>query len=357
MKIYVYAICKDEEKFVDRFMDSVKEADGFYILDTGSRDHTVELFKRRGAYIKEKKIVPWRFDVARNFSLKLVPKDADVCVCLDLDDIIMPDWRRKVEEAWKPGTTRLSYPYVWYVNEDGTDGGVFYTQKIHKRFGYTWKYPIHEALTPTNHCENIVTCSDLLVYHHPDPEKSRGQYLPLLELAYGENPEDDRMAHYLGREYMYHGAYEKAIELLKRHVYMRSSKWEEERSASMRFIAFSYGMLGNRIEQERWLYRAVGEAPLLREPKVALMMFYYQAEKWIETLSFAKMALEIAEPSRIYINEPESWGVLPYDLASIAAFHLGLYTLAKEYVEKAIALKPEDERIRDNQQLILDKIR
>jgi len=34
-KVYVYAICKNEEKFIDRWMDSVSEADKVYVLDTG----------------------------------------------------------------------------------------------------------------------------------------------------------------------------------------------------------------------------------------------------------------------------------------------------------------------------------
>ena len=37
MKIYVYAICKDEKAFADRWMDSMSEADGVYVLDTGSQ--------------------------------------------------------------------------------------------------------------------------------------------------------------------------------------------------------------------------------------------------------------------------------------------------------------------------------
>ena len=32
-KVCVYAICKNEEKFVDRFMDSVSAADKVFVLD------------------------------------------------------------------------------------------------------------------------------------------------------------------------------------------------------------------------------------------------------------------------------------------------------------------------------------
>ena len=40
-KVCVYAICKNEEKFVDRWYNSMKEADQIFVLDTGSTDNTV----------------------------------------------------------------------------------------------------------------------------------------------------------------------------------------------------------------------------------------------------------------------------------------------------------------------------
>ena len=77
MKIYVYAICKNESKFVNRFMDSVADADGVYVLDTGSTDGSAEMLRERGAVVKTEIISPFRFDSARNKSLALVPDDAD----------------------------------------------------------------------------------------------------------------------------------------------------------------------------------------------------------------------------------------------------------------------------------------
>ena len=47
MKIVVYAICKNEESFVDRWMDSMAEADQVVVLDTGSTDGTVDALRRR----------------------------------------------------------------------------------------------------------------------------------------------------------------------------------------------------------------------------------------------------------------------------------------------------------------------
>ena len=77
-KVCVYAICKNEEKFVKRWYESMKEADAIYVLDTGSTDNTVKLLRGLGVNVEINKIEPWRFDVARNKSLELVPEDYDI---------------------------------------------------------------------------------------------------------------------------------------------------------------------------------------------------------------------------------------------------------------------------------------
>ena len=54
-KVCVYAICKNEEKFVDRWYESMKEADEIYVLDTGSDDETVSKLKSHGVNVKQEK--------------------------------------------------------------------------------------------------------------------------------------------------------------------------------------------------------------------------------------------------------------------------------------------------------------
>ena len=73
MKVCVYAICKNESQFARRWVSSMSEADHIYVLDTGSDDGTPELLSSLGAEVEIAVISPWRFDVARNRSLTLVP--------------------------------------------------------------------------------------------------------------------------------------------------------------------------------------------------------------------------------------------------------------------------------------------
>ena len=70
MKICVYAICKNEEKNIPLWQESMSEADDIYVLDTGSTDNSVKLLKSLGVHVKKEIINPFRFDVARNKSLE-----------------------------------------------------------------------------------------------------------------------------------------------------------------------------------------------------------------------------------------------------------------------------------------------
>ena len=69
MKVCVYAIAKNEEKFAARWAQSMKEADEIFVLDTGSTDETVKILEENGVQVSVQKIEPWRFDKARNASL------------------------------------------------------------------------------------------------------------------------------------------------------------------------------------------------------------------------------------------------------------------------------------------------
>ena len=131
MKITVYAISKNEAKFASRWAESMREADEIVVLDTGSTDDTVRILTDAGVRVESAVIDPWRFDVARNASLKLVSSDTDVCVCTDLDEVFEPGWRSALEKAWAPGTVQGRYRYIWSHSPDGKPGVEFYAEKIH----------------------------------------------------------------------------------------------------------------------------------------------------------------------------------------------------------------------------------
>lgn len=356
-KVAVYAICKNEAKFVDKWLDSMEEADEIYVTDTGSEDNTVELLKKRGVHVQTVILDKWRFDTARNISLDFVPEDVDICVCTDLDEVLDKGWRKLLEDAWTEDTTRLKYMYTWSFNTDGSPGTSFWYEKIHHRKGFKWIHPVHEILKYYGDKPDKYAIEGRIhLKHYPDPEKSRGQYLGLLELSVKENPDDDRNVHYLGREYMFYGKWKEAIEVLKRHIKMPNALWKDEKAASMRYIARSYKALGNMQKAEIWLYRAIAEAPHLREGYIELAQLVYSMKKWHLAYAMVCEALEIKEKPDTYINEGFCWDYTPYDLAAIAAYNMGMYEESLRLAEKAYSLSASDKRLRDNVDIIAKKV-
>lgn len=342
---------KNEEKFVSRWVNSMKEADEIFVLDTGSIDHTVEELKKLGVNVTVKKIDPWRFDVARNESLKLVPEDTDICVCTDLDEVFEEGWRKKLEAVWTPDTTRARYNYNWSLDENGNPAVNFYIEKMHKRKGYRWTHPVHEVLTFEGE-ESTITIPNITLNHYPDSSKSRGSYLPLLELSVKEAPEDDRNMHYLGREYMYYGNWNEAIDTLIKHLNLKSATWKDERAASMRFIARSYIALERFEEARMWLDKAIEEAPYLRDAYIERALLENRFENWKLVEEYCQKVLEIKTHQKSYINEPFSWNQTVYDLLALSYYYQGEYQKSLGYINQALELSPNDERLLNNKKLI-----
>ena len=341
MKIAVYTIAKNEEQFVERWANSCQDADYRFILDTGSTDKTVELAKSAGVEVAVASINPWRFDDARNISLGLLPADIDMCIALDMDEVLQPGWREELEKV-NLETTRPRYKYVWSWKDDGSEGLTYGGDKIHKRHGYRWKHPVHETLV-TDRTEEVQEWTNLQIHHHPDSSKSRGQYFPLLELAVSEDLTDDRHSYYLAREYFYNGLTEKAAKEFKRHLSLPKAKWGPERASSWRYLA--------KCEPEftiDYLNNAINEAPGRREPLVEYAMYYYGNKDWQNCYWAAIDALNIKEKPLDYLCEEFAWGDLPYDLAAISAWHLGFKDKAVEYGTLAVFANQDSERLKAN---------
>ena len=356
-KVYVYAICKNEEKFVDRWFNSMKEADEIYVLDTGSTDNSIKLLKEKGVHVKQKKINPWRFDVARNISLDMVPNDADICVCTDLDEVFLKGWREKLESVWRKDANRCRYTYNWSLDENDNPKVSFIYEKIHSRNNYKWIHPVHEVLEYEKENENVVINEDIILNHYPDSTKSRSSYLPLLELSVKENPENDRNMHYLGREYMYYGKWNEAIDTLIKHLNLKSATWKDERCASMRFIARCYENLNRYDEAKMWLEKAINEAPYLRDPYVEMALLEYSLGNYDEVISNCQKALTINGHEKTYINEVFSYDHTINDLLSVSYYYKDDLSLALENVNKAISLSPNNERLKENKKIIEYKIK
>lgn len=348
LKIAVYAIAKNEEKHVARFCKAAKDADLIMIADTGSTDDTVKLAQEAGAVVHNILVSPWRFDVARNTALSLVPPDVDVCVSMDLDEILQPGWRKVIEKAWKDNTTRIAYRF-----DHGNDNPLI-QNKIHSRSGYVWKWICHEWPMPDRIEEVVEEVDFLMAVHKPDVTKSRQHYLGLLYACAVEEPHSARHAKLYAAELHGGGFYEKAISEFNRLLTLDECKDPSEISYAYRMMSRAAHLMGDRKAALDYARKCVSSDPNMRESWCALSWECAQQELWFESLSAASAALNIHERGNIYLTEDNVWHGLPHAMAAFALEKVGMQALAREHAEKALALGSVDEASKEKLRLIIN---
>jgi glycosyltransferase involved in cell wall biosynthesis len=351
MKVAVYTIALNEAAHAERWANSATDADYRIVADTGSTDGTVEKLRAAGVTVHQIAIKPWRFDDARNAALALIPADVDVCCSMDMDRFLEPGWRAKLEEAWTPDTTALFNRVVYRASVD--DPNVLRgwpAKNFHARWGYRFKRPVHEALV--HHGPEVArSCDEIVMCEVQDLSKgTRRQYLPLMELAYQEDPSDGQICFWLGREYAWADRRDEGVAVLERYLALPSSTWNDERAEAMRFLA--------RLQPDRrldWLDRARTEAPHRREVWLELAEELHARGDWPNLFWACVNGLERTRRTNSYLDENHCWGFRLYDLAGLAAWRLDATEKAVEWGTKALELDPGNGRLKANLDVYLGR--
>ena len=340
MKIAVYAISKNEILHAERWAKATEGADYRIVADTGSTDGTQEKLKELGVTVHQIYVNPFRFDMARNAALALVPDDADVCLILDLDEVPEPDFFKKVRKKWKPGAD-----LGWISMK--TDANKWERDRLHSRWNWTWKYPCHEVNVFYGKHQTIdCDIRNAVIEHLPDNTKSRGQYIELLELAVKEFPQDPRMWTYMCREYFFYSKWKDVIKAAERKL--ENEGWDVESAAVCRWAGEAAHQLGKEEDARVWYDKGATILPVQGEPQFGVAMDAYRKQEWQRCLDAALNALE-APRSNHYCYESAVWDWKAYDLAGIAAYNLKHIDEAITFTREAIkANGPENDRIQRN---------
>jgi len=348
LKIAVYAICNGEKHFVERFMKSCEGADAIIIGDTGCppTDDAALEFRRLGATVYPIHITPFRFDLTRNAVMALIPPDIDVCISLDVDEVMVEGWRERIEKVWEPGVTNN----LWYYFDWG-HGIVFPYHKIHSRAGWHWHHACHEdlRLDARMQVQNAHAYEGgALVKHYPDQTKSRGSYMAILEASVKEDPHDPTHYFYYARELVAYQRYDEGITALERYLEISGPSYQNERCYAMREMAKAWMGKGDLRKAEGWAAQAAAEAPNTREPWFLLAELAYRKKSWWESLAYAQRCVSIKDRAKVYTCDPSVWTGQIHDYLALAAYNLKFYNIAIEHGKLAIELSPEDPRFKTN---------
>ena len=361
-KVCVYAICKNEKKFVNTFLDCVEEADYIVFLDTGSTDGTFTTLKEdpRVTRVEQEIISPWRFDVARNESMKLIPEDTDICFCMDLDEQVNKGWHDVLDECWDENTNMVNYRYAWSHSDNGEPTDIFIYDKIHKYGEFEWIYPVHEMLRLKDENQKLVVASvddKIFVQHYQDHDKPRSNYLDLLKIAVEEYPEEPHCRMLLGREYeaIYHDDNMAIPEYLKvlEHPKVIAGERNDTKCEALLRLGACFANLGNFYEAIYYYTEFIAECPDYREGYFGLAHTFNDMGIYTLGEAVANAGFRYSTRKNNWLEKKDAWLGQGYDILANSYYQLDDIDKAVKCARKVSEYYPNDPRCMSNLNMLL----
>lgn len=345
VKLAVYGICKDEINNIDKYVKCFNKANYLCILDTGSTDGTWEYLENAckeysNLIIKQKKINPWRYDEARNESLKLVPKDTTMLFMVDLDEIIKEDnWVATIKDCWEPLFSRGAYVYNRRVDPI-SDAVVqqFIEYRIHNNL---WHYEgiVHEQLHDiggrreffSDECIKI----PITVWHYPT-NPNREVYIELCERGVEEQPDNWIMHLQLAAEYEVHEKWDKAITEYRKIITEQDKLSDVEVGRCYSSLGRILGITNSKDEALRVLKKCRTIIPTYGDGYFLAAEIEYNLKHYKEAYELCKNGLEKSGPNQ-WCTIVSIDGYYPYLLMGLSQYFLGNKIEAMGYIAIAHA--------------------
>ncbi|MCW2834598.1 MAG: hypothetical protein JWN68_2551 [Nocardioides sp.] len=349
-EIGLYMIVKDEAHIIERCLRSALPfVDWWVIVDTGSIDGTQDVVRRvLDGVPGELHERPWvDFGHNRQESLELAAafpaRSADsYALWIDADDQFtsVPDER--------PDLTLDGYHVTNHFG--ATSYSVLRLTRLDRP--WRWQGVVHEHLAlpgadvgsldvPSVHEERAGARS-------LDPDKYRKD-AALLEGALARTPDDPRTQFYLAQSWRDAGELERALAAYRTRS-DNANGWDQERW----YARFQAAVISERLarpdaEVVAAYLTAYAALPSRAEPLVELARFHRERELHAVARLFATPATSTPHPGRsaLFVDESTySWRA--WDELAVSCYWTGAYAEGLDAAERALAVHPDDERLRAN---------
>ncbi len=389
----VTMIVKNEEKFLEGCLQSIKNvADELIIVDTGSTDRTCEIARQYGAQLYN---FSWinDFAAARNEALKHAT--CSWVLYVDADERVKPEQHRKLR--WMLEDKRVDAWYLKLRCPNGTDKSAIehlvpYPRLFRRMPGLAFVGRIHEQITPAlAERKARFKDSDIVIDHlgYAQNEEiirqKQERNLVMLSQQVTDEPKNAYVHYQLGQTLIILKRVDEGLDHLKKAL--------EIGNLSHAIHASIYGIFAGQSLENK-MYGDVEEqaalslkyAPRQRHAHLMLMESYINQKRWNEALKEIDLIYSmITNPSKQNISDVATDAVVqpeyilykrgsclaelekndeaihayeqslqarPDYFPSIAELsyrwkQAGDLSKAKEYTEKALAIRPDNAKLRE----------
>ena len=324
-RLAVYTIAKNEAATAERFMAACRDADTVIVGDTGSTDNTVEILRDLGATVIPIRVSPWRFDIARNTVLSLVPEVFDLCFALDLDEYPQPGWRDHIEPVWDGMLhSRMWFRYIHSFTETGAPANVGKKGFAHNRSGYIWKHRVHEDIYWQGNpaAEQHLHIPELVVEHHQLPQQHRELYTELLKEECASETVTPRHVFWLCREFFRQQSWGSLLASCAAFLNYKDV-WHVEKAHCLIMQAAAFRNTVKQHDAIKAYLQACDASPQDREPWFEFGRMFYGNKQWAQAYGMFSECLEIKQRADHYLTSDSAWDYWPHYMAAVCMHKLG----------------------------------
>ncbi len=271
---------------------------------------------------------------------------------VDADDVVLhADRIKPLLERTSSDIDGYYWRYIYWWDSSGKPGLELWRERCVRNDGsFRWVGRVHEVLVAQRPSVQVRS-DDIVVEHHPDPERGelkRGRNLEILEDEYTANGGtlEPRMLYYLGREYADNGNTERAIDILQQYVNV--GQWDDERFAAQTQLAELH-----RIQRRYDLALDADLSALKIHPHwpnayFGLARTYYFLQDWPKVIHWCDIGRTLPTPTTMLFTNPREYDLTWIIYYTNALYHRGNLEAAFTWTQRALDIQPDDPWHRQN---------
>lgn len=342
-------IVKDEGKTLERCLNSVKSfINEIIIVDTGSKDNTVEIAKKFNAKIYKFKWID-DFSAARNFAFSKAT--SDYIMWLDGDDFINEDDIKKIESLLSNMDSSYDYISAEYILARNSEGKVSTSLRrnriVKRQSAFLWVGNVHEYLAVYGKgLEGNFSIEHGKVKEYTDRnlqifktmEKNNKKFTP-------------RDIYYYANELFDNGYYKESIEQYNKFIDTKEGWIEDIKGAYLKIIR-ALNLINDKDKIVDVAFESLKIDTPTAEIACSLGEYYFEEENYNQAAFWYRVALD-SRPSSLNMSLTNSdyYTWIPSLQLTVCYYNLGNLKCSYFFNELAASFDGDKEKIEYNREI------